>query len=75
MHSKTLLPNVIVLKFLSGLEWSPRRKVLKSQTKELDWDSSAPRAQRGQRDDPSVMTVLDSVIMEGILVAFLLMCI
>lgn len=73
MHCKTFLPNV--LKFLSGLEWSPRRKVLKSQTKELDWDSSAPRAQRGQQDDPSVTTGLDSVIMEVILFAFLVMCI
>lgn len=75
MHCKTFLPNVIVFKFLSGLEWSPRRKVLKSQTKELDWDLSATRAQRGQRNDPSMTTVLDSVIMEVILFAFLLMCI
>lgn len=74
MHCKTFLPNVIVFKFLSGLEWSPRRKVLKSQTKELDWDLSATRAQRGQRNDPSMTTVLDS-IMEVILFAFLLMCI
>lgn len=75
MYCKTFLLNVIVLKFLSGLEWFLRRKVLRSQTKELDWDLSAPCAQIDQRDDSSIMTALGSVIMEVILVAFLLICI
>lgn len=64
MYRKTFLLNVIVLKFLSGLKWFPRRKVLRSQTKELDRDLSSPCAQIDQRDDSSIMTALDSVIME-----------
>lgn len=66
----------MVLKFLSGPEWFPRRKFLRNQTKELDWDLSAPCAQRGQWDDFSRMIVLMiSVIVEVVLVALLLICI
>ena len=62
---------MIVLKFPSGPQWFPRRKFLRSQTKELYWYLSVPHAQRGQWDDSSIMIVIYSVIMEVILVALL----
>ena len=68
MHCKALL-KIIVLKFLSGPQWFPRRKLL-SKTEELDWSLSASCAQRGQWDDSPAMIVTDFLIMEVTLVAF-----
>lgn len=50
------------------------KEILKKPSKELDWDLSVPSAQRGQWDESSLI-ILNSVIIEVILVALLLMCI
>lgn len=52
------LLNIIVLKFLSGPEWFPRRKFLRSQTEELGWDLSALCVPRDQWDHSSIMIFL-----------------